>query len=157
MSKNSIIITLIVAILVIGGYFIFVKQSSAPTETPSTTSVPAAGQPKPTSPVAYTDASSFALSFLQCTPSELKMPFPGNNTYVITVFGVENGDCHYAIKVVDQNGVVVQGGAGGIDCKVPKGLITEDVLGHLFGVDKAAGKEAVKATQDKIEADYCKK
>lgn len=155
MSKNIIIVILVVVILAIGGYFIFIKQSPAP--TPATTPAPAAGQPKQTNPVAYTDASSFAPSFLQCSPGELKMPFLGNNTYVIAVFGVENGNCHYAVKVVDQGGVVVQGGAGGVDCKVPKGLITEDVLGHLFGADKVAGKEAVKVAQDKIEADYCTK
>jgi hypothetical protein len=155
MSKNIIIVILVVVILAIGGYFIFIKQSSVP--APATTSSPAAGQPEQTKPVAYSDPSSFAPSFLQCSPSELKMPFSGNNTYIITVFGIENGNCHYTAKVVDQSGVVAQGGAGGVDCKVPKGLITEDVLGHLFGADKVAGKEAVKLAQDKIEADYCTK
>jgi len=152
MSKNAIIITLVVIILIIGGYFIFVKQGSAP--TPTTTSVPAAGQPKQTNPVAYTDASSFAPSFLQCSPGELKMPFPGNNTYVITVFGVENGNCHYAGRIVDQNGLAVKGGPPESDCRVPIALINSDVFGHLFGSDKTP---AVKAAQDKIEADYCTK
>ncbi|MFH0712708.1 MAG: hypothetical protein V2A55_02555 [Candidatus Jorgensenbacteria bacterium] len=146
MSKKAIIIALVVIILLVGGYFIFIKSGSTPVT----------GQPEQTNPIAYTDAPAFAPSFLQCSPSELKIPFTGNNTYVITVFGVENGNCHYAVKVVDQNDVVIQGGVVGIDCNVPEGLITEDVLGHLFGVDKAEGKEAVKAVQDKVEADYCK-
>ncbi len=150
MSKNIIIIIAVV-ILAIVAYFIFTNQGSAP----ATTSVPATGQPAQTNPVAYTDASSFSQSFLQCNPSELKMPFPGNSTYVITVFGVESGNCHYAVKVTDQNGVAVQGGAGGIDCRVPKVLINSDVLDHLFGVDKASGKESILAEQNKIEADYC--
>ncbi|MGC9610848.1 MAG: hypothetical protein ABSE68_01350 [Minisyncoccia bacterium] len=152
MNKNIIVAILVVVILAIGAYFIFIKQGSAP----ATNSIPAGGQPNQT-PVAYTDASSFSQSFLRCIPSELKMPFPGNSTYVITVFGVENGNCHYATKVVGQNGAAVSG-AGGVDCKVPEGLIsTSDILGHLFGVDKGPGREAMKAEQDKIEANYCKK
>jgi len=148
MNKNIIIVVLIVVILAIGGYFIFTKKSSGP----ATNSLPTTGQSKQTGPVAYTDASSFASSFLQCSPSELKMPFPGNSTYIVTVFGVENGKCHYAIKVVGQNGAVLRSGG---DCKVPSELITEDVLGHLFGNDKTPGKEKTLAEQTKIETDYC--
>lgn len=147
MNKNIIIAVLALIILAIGGYFIFIKKNSTPAPTP------AASQPEQAKPVAYTDPISFAPGFLQCSPSELKMPFPGNNTYVNTMFGIEDGKCHYTLKVVDQKGVVLMG----IDCKVPKELITEDILGHVFGADEVPGKEKVLAEQNKIEADYCKK
>lgn len=141
MNKNIIIGVLVVIILVVGGYFIFIKQGSPP----------AGNQPEQADLVAFTDPTSFAPSFLQCSPSELKMPFPGNNTYISSMFGIENGKCHYTLKVVDQKGVTLAEN----DCKVPKELISEDILGHVFGNDKAPGKEKVLAEQNKIEADYC--
>jgi hypothetical protein len=159
MNKKIIIIALIVIILIIGGYFIFINRSSAPTpvsnltSTPIASPVPATGQPAQTGSVAYTDPNSFAPGFLQCSSSELKMPFSGNNIYVATVFGIENGNCHYAVKIVDQNGLAVQGGPPGSDCKVPMALINGDVFAHLFGADKTP---AVKAAQIKLQADYCK-
>jgi hypothetical protein len=153
MNKNTIIVVLVVIILVVGGYFFFVKQGSAPATTPT----PTASQPNQT-PVVYTDPSSFAPSFSQCSSSEFKTAFPGNNaTFVITVLGVENGKCHYTVKIVDQNGVAIQGGPPGVDCKVPKELMSDDVLGHLFGMDTAPGKEQTLAEQTKIETDYCNK
>lgn len=151
MNKNIIIVILVVVILAVVGYFIFVKQSSAPASIPTATSVPATSQPEQTGPVVYTDAPGFAPSFSQCSPSEFKTPFPGDNIYVITVFGLENSKCHYAVKVVDKNGVVVQGGPPEIDCNVPEELISNDVLLHLFGADT----EKTLAEQTKIETDYC--
>lgn len=150
MNKNIIIGVLVVIILAVGGYFIFTKPSSAPV----TTSIPTTGQSEQTEPIAYTDAPSFSRSFLQCSSSELKMPFMGTDTLVITVFGIENNKCHYVSKVIDKNGAEVLSGA---DCKVPKELITEDLFGHFFGQDKAPGKEKTLAEQTKIEADYCVK
>jgi hypothetical protein len=125
--------------------------AAACNKTNSTTPA-ASNTPKQTSPVAYTDAPSFSRSFLQCSPSELKMPFSGSSTFVITVFGVENGKCHYTGQVVDQKGVAVQGGPPASDCKVPIALINSDVFGHLFGSDKTP---AVKVAQDKLQTDYC--
>jgi hypothetical protein len=161
MNKNVIIIILVVVVLAVVGYSVFSNRSSAPIAVPviAPSSAPAASQPvsasqpAQTGPVAYTDASQFASSFLQCSPSELKMPFGGTDTYVITVFGVENSTCHFANKVVDKNSVALQ---SGMDCQVPKALITSDVLGHLFGADKAPGKESVLAVQTKLQTDYCK-
>lgn len=151
MNKNIIIIVLVVVALAVGGYLFFAKQGLAPTATPT----PTASQPNQT-PVVYTDPSSFAPSFSQCSPSEFKTPFPGNNaTFSITVFGVENDKCHYAIKVVDQNGAAIQGGPPGIDCMIPTELMSDDVLGHLFGQDTVPGQEKTLAEQTKIETDYC--
>jgi hypothetical protein len=79
------------------------------------------------------------------------MPFGGSNTYV---YGMEAGRCHYASKVVDPKGVVVQTGG---DCRVPQALVNGDLLGHFFGQDTSPGKEATLAQQTKIESDYCQK
>ena len=153
MNKNIIIVVLVIIVLAVGGYLFFAKQGLAPAITPT----PTASQPNQT-PVVYTDPSNFAPSFSQCSSSEFKTPFPGPNaTFVITVFGVENGKCHYAVKVVGQNGLAIQGGPPAIDCKVPKELMSDDVLGHLFGMDTAPGKEQTLAEQTKIETDYCTK
>ncbi len=161
MNKTAVIVILVVIIIAVGSYFVFTRRGSAPvvapTAAPSATPItnqPSAVQPAQTGPVAYTDPPSFAPRFLQCSPSELKMPFTGTNSYVVTVFGVQNGICHFASKVVNQSGVTVNGGVG--DCRVPKALITADVLGHLFGADKAPGQEKVLATQTKLQTEYCK-
>ncbi|HEY5475393.1 MAG TPA: hypothetical protein VIK11_01645 [Tepidiformaceae bacterium] len=115
---------------------------------------PVLATPTPTPVPVFTDPPSFASSFLQCSPGELQMPFGGTNTYVVTVFGMEAGNCHYASKVVDPKGGVVQSGG---DCRVPQALVNGDLLGHFFGQDAGPGKEATLAQQTKIETDYCQK
>lgn len=148
MNKNIISVVLVVIIIAFGIYFIFTKQGLAP----ATVSVPVTDQSKQTESTIYVDVPNFSRSFLQCSPSELKMPFMGTNTLVITVFGIENDKCHYVSKVIDKNGAEI---FSGTDCSVPKELITEDLFGHFFGQDKAPGKEKTLAEQTKIEADYC--
>lgn len=128
MNKKVIIISLVVVAVAIGGYFIFARQGSAPI----TDQVRQPGQ-------TYTDPDSFKPSFLQCSPSELKMPGTDAdpNTLVITIFGLENGKCHYAEKTVDKNGITLQlpqGGFGVIDCKTPMKLINADFFENdMFG------------------------
>jgi len=131
-------------------------SAPARTSAAATTSAPTASPSPSPAPAAYSDPPSFVPSFLRCSASELKTPFVGADVFVITVFGLDNGKCHYAAKVVDKTGVALQIGVG-IDCIVPKELITEDLLGHLFGYDKAPGREKTFAEQNKIETDYCKK
>ena len=110
-----------------------------------------------TGPIQCTDPQCLYPQFMACNPSEMKIPFNEEGiTYVITVFGAENGKCHYALKVVDKDGNVPTGGPTA-DCKVPIEKITEDTFGHLFGSDSVAGKESIKIEQDKLEADYCTK
>jgi hypothetical protein len=90
--------------------------------------------------------------FLKCNPSELKMPFAEGLTYVIDVYGLNNMICHYDYKLEYSNGSVL----GEVkDCNVQMYNVTEDTFGHLFGEDKEAGKEEIKAKQDQIEADSC--
>jgi len=101
-----------------------------------------------------TDPPCLLPYFLACNPSELSMDFVGNTTYVITVAGLENENCHYATKITDKEGNALQG-MPAMDCVVPKEKISMDMLGHLFGSDKEPGKEAIKAQQDKLQADYC--
>ena len=86
---------------------------SSPSLAPATPS-PLAATPTATPVPVYTDPPGFAASFLQCSPGELRMPFGGTNTYVVTVFGMEAGKCHYASKVVDPKGAVIQNGG---DCR----------------------------------------
>ena len=76
--------------------------------------------------------------------------------YVITVFGMENGKCHYSAKIINASGDVIPG-MPATDCYVPKEKISEGTFWHFFGQDKEPGNEAIKAEQDKIEADYCTK
>lgn len=128
------------------------KQSAA---NPAANTVEQNVNQSAAAPASCTDPSCLMSYFLACQPSELKMPFVQNNTFQITVLGLENGKCHYQSKVVDQNGVVITGGTN--DCSVPKEMLTNATFGHFFGEDKAPGKEKVKAEQDKIEQDYCKK
>lgn len=106
--------------------------------------------------VKCTDASCFQPQFLACNPSEMKMPFMGGTNYIITVVGLENGKCHYYFQILDNEGKLPTG-MQITDCIVPKEKITADTFGHFFGQDSGPGSEAVKAEQDKIQADYCTK
>ena len=109
-----------------------------------------------TGSVQCTDPQCLYPQFMACNPSEMKMPFLNETNYVITVFGIENGKCHYALKIIYQDGTVPTG-IPITDCNVPIEKVTQDTFGHMFGSDTEAGKEAIKIEQDKIEADYCTK
>ena len=63
---------------------------SSPTLAPATAS-PVVATPTATPVPVYTGPPGFAASFLQCSPGELRMPFGGINTYVVTVYGMEAG------------------------------------------------------------------
>ena len=86
--------------------------------------------------------------FLACASSVFTIPFSEGTSYTITVFGKENGLCHYATVVVDNDGNTLTG----TDCRVPIEKITKDTFGHFFGQNT---QESIKAEQDKIEIDYC--
>jgi hypothetical protein len=107
--------------------------------------------PQAPSPVKCSDASCFQPQFLACTSSVMTMPFVEGSFFIITVFGNENGLCHYAATVVDKNGNPLPGGPPSTDCRVPIEKITKDTFGHFFG----QGTEPIKAEQDKIASDYC--
>jgi hypothetical protein len=83
----------------------------------------------------------------------MTMPFTEGNSFVVTVFGKESGSCKYTLGIIDTKGTEVSASS----CNVPMEKMTKDTLGHLFGQDKEAGQEAVKAAQDKLESDYCVK
>lgn len=143
----KIIHILLLAISLIGVVFISGCAKYAQTATPTN---------QQAGPVQCTDSSCFQPQFLACNPSELKIPFAEGITYVITVFGIADGKCHYAFKLVDNDGKAISG-MQVTDCNVPKEKITQDTFGHFFGQDKLPGKESIKVEQDKIEADYCTK
>ncbi len=111
--------------------------------------------PQVPSPVKCSDPGCLQPQFLACSSSVMTMPFVEGSFFTITVFGKENGLCHYAATVVDKNGNALVGGPPAIDCKVPVEKITKDALGHFFGQDTTAGQEAIKAEQDKLQNDYC--
>jgi hypothetical protein len=152
--KNIWIPIVVVAIILVAVILMFggKKQSTPVVEQTITTTTQEIAQEA--APVRCTEPQCLFPHFLNCTPSELKMPFMEGTTFIITIFGVENGKCHYAAKVVDENGNVARGMPSS-DCLVPVEKITENTFDHFFGADNVPGKEAIKAEQDKIEADYC--
>ncbi len=107
-----------------------------------------------TGPVNCTDPTCLYPQFMACNSSELRMPFMEGTTYVFTVFGMENGKCHFAVKVVNASGVVPLE-MQVTDCSIPTDKITTDTFTHYFGQDSGPGKEAIKAQQDQIQTDYC--
>ncbi|MFA5360437.1 MAG: hypothetical protein WC320_00450 [Candidatus Paceibacterota bacterium] len=154
MKKVWIIIG-VIAVIAIVVILTGVWQPKEPEELPSEElpeELPSAEeQPAATEPVQCTAPECLAPQFLNCNPAELKMPFMEGTTYIITVFGAEDGKCHYTGKVVDQSGNVPLT-MQATECFVPLEKVTMATLEHLFGANKT---EAAKAEQDKIEADYC--
>jgi hypothetical protein len=92
--------------------------------------------------------------FLACNPSELTMPFLNGTNYVITVFRLEDGKCHYGAKITDKDGKAIPDMLS-LDCRVPMDKLSMDTLDHFFGGDKVPGKEAIRDQQEKLQADYC--
>lgn len=96
------------------------------------------------------DQTCFLSAFLECRPAEFKLVSPAGESQ-ISVIGLAGDRCYY-LGGVYQNGVLINGGK---ECRVPLNLINRDTFSHFFGQDKAAGKEATKLEQDRIESDYC--
>jgi hypothetical protein len=140
-GKLSVILTVVML-----GAIVLVACSPAAPAAPT-------GTPQAPTPVICSDAGCFQPQFLACAPSVMTIPFPGGSL-IITVFGKENGLCHYVGKVVDENGNTLAGGPPSADCRVPIEKITKDTFGHFFGQGTT---ESIKAEQDKIDNDYCVK
>jgi len=94
--------------------------------------------------------SCFLTRFLKCQPAEFKT-VSGNGELQISIVGLAGDRCYY-LGGLYENGVLV---SSGMECRVPKHLITANTLDHFLGQDKAAGKEDIKLEQDRIENDYC--
>lgn len=141
----GIIAIVVVIVLVINGNQL--KQSGNITSVTQTTES-----------VICTDSVCFQPKFLTCTPSELRMPFADSATFAVTVFGLENGKCHYTIQVINQSDTEPEGGLPPtINCYLPFEQLSNNVLMHLFGLDKEPGQENIKKEQDKLETEYCLK
>ena len=138
--KLSVILTVVIlgAMLLVG---CSPAAQVAPTEMPQA----------PTQVVCGGNMSCLQPQFLACASSVMTIPFVEGSFFTITVFGKENGLCHYSAAVVDKDGNAVAGGPPAADCRVPIEKITKDTFGHFFG----QGTESIKAEQDKIENDYC--
>jgi len=154
-----IFIGLFLLIIIAGGaagFFLLppssIKISSAIISTPTIPLSPTA-TPTPT-PVLCSDALCLMPQFLACATSRLTMPFMEGSSYVVTVYGKENGLCRYSPTVLDTK---TNAQLRSSECNVPMEKITKDTYGHLFGQDTGPGQEAIKAQQDKLENDYCAK
>ena len=134
-------------------------QSSPTSETTPTTQSAKSGKPTTTTllqkAISCATTECFAPYFLKCTPVELKMPFGDDAFFMITVFGIEDGKCHYTVKVVDASGKTITAGPPATECFMPVNKITTATVDHLFGADSVVGKETVKAEQDQLFVDYC--
>jgi hypothetical protein len=116
---------------------------AAPTETPQAL----------TQVICNSDMDCFLPHFLACASSVWIMTSAEGNSYIITVFGKENGLCHYGSTVVDKKGKVPPGMVS-TDCRVPIEKITKDTFDHFFGQNT---RVSIKTEQNKIENDYCVK
>ncbi len=94
--------------------------------------------------------SCFLNRFVKCQPAEFKT-VSGTGEFQISIVGLAGGRCYY-LGGLYENGTLV---SSGMECRVPKHLLTADTLDHFLGQDRAAGKEDVKLEQDRIENDYC--
>jgi len=94
--------------------------------------------------------SCFLNRFLKCQPAEFKT-VSGSGELQISIVGLAGDRCYY-LGGLYENGVLV---SSGMECRVPKHLVTANTFDHFLGQDKAAGKEDIKLEQDRIENDYC--
>jgi hypothetical protein len=179
-NKKWLVPVIIIVVLLVAIIVLLAKKSGEqvvvvpPTPTTQISSTITSAQPSPTSETTPTTQSikpgkpttttlpekaiscatpqCFSPYFLKCTPVELKMPFSDSAFLIITVFGVEDGKCHYASKIVDASGKAIPLGPPSTECFVPVDKITTATVEHFFGANQT---EDAKAEQDKIEADYC--
>ena len=142
-GKLSIILT----VVMFGAMALVACSPAAP---PAPTQLPQAP-----SQVKCSDPGCLQPQFLACASSVMTMPFVEGSFFIITVFGKENGLCHYAATVVDKNGNPLAGGPPSTDCRIPIEKITKDTFGHFFGKDTSPGQESIKVEQDKIASDFC--
>jgi len=140
MSKSSI--GLFLGLLVCSGLLLSGCQKSN-----------SVNQSQSSTPKIYTDQAKFASAFTKCEISELRIPVDNGATYSVKVSGITNGKCSYQVQVRDAQGQPT--GSPGMTCNMPVASLSQDALGHLFGFDKAAGREAVKAQQDQLETAHC--
>jgi hypothetical protein len=153
MDKKIIAIGVVV-IVVAASAILLLTGSSGPatkggtsgpaTGTPAGNGAPASGTPAGGKTNCGSDQTCLLTNFMACSPATFSMPFV-QGEYVVEVIGLESGNCHYTLSnfAVD------------INCSVPKELITEDRVGHLFGMDKNPGKEQVLAQQNALDSTYC--
>lgn len=72
------------------------------------------------------DSSCLKQNFISCQPAVFSMPFGENNTYDITVYGIENNTCHFKTSAMGRSS----------DCFYPLNETTNAAFAHFFGQDK---------------------
>ncbi|MFA5042348.1 MAG: hypothetical protein WC507_02775 [Candidatus Paceibacterota bacterium] len=145
MNKRIMIWVIVLAVLATGGYFFLNKK---PVSFPESEGTPEAANNFTS---CGSDTECLSREFIKCSPAEFVVPFDVGN-FTIAVLGLENGKCRYKTAIYDSSGGLL---GPSLDCNTPFEMISEDTVGHFFGVDKEMGKETIKAVQDKIEKDYC--
>jgi len=140
MKKNTWIIIAIVILAIIIIAYLFAKgKNIAPANVNQNESA------------SCSDPTCLLPYFINCQAGEMNMPFD-SGIYTIKVLGLEDEKCHYQVAIKDNTGALL---APGLECRVPKEMITNDRFDHLFGGDKVAGKEAILTEQNQIDQNYC--
>ena len=98
------------------------------------------------------DRNCFITRFLKCLPAEFKIISSAGEKN-LSVIGL-TGDYCYFRGGLHKDGALIN---SGINCRVPKNLITSNIFDHFFEQDQVTGKEDIKTEQDRIESEYCNK
>jgi len=136
MGKNKIILigVAIVIVAALALYFFVFKGAKNPYGSPYAQATPTpvvTPSPTATGKITCSDVPCIGTSFLACTPAELKVtPQGATSTITISVFGTENGKCHFSIDM---------SGHGG-DCLFAQENLNEKVLNQLFGNEEGQGQ-----------------
>ena len=147
-SAKAIIICLILVVIIVLVVYVVLFRKPETGVIPTTTTITTAGTTPNGAISCSNDPMCIGTNLLSCKAAEFKMDFtsPGSK-YFITIFGEENGNCHYGFKVLNADGTII----AGVDCNVPMSSISGDTFQHSFGQNQGA----VKETQAQIEATYC--
>ena len=144
--NKKIIIAIILVVLVIVVYFAFFRKPNTRIIQTTTTTIKEGTSSE--SVDCADNGACLSAHILSCEAAEFKMDFttPGSK-YTITVYGKEDGKCHYGLKVLNADGSLM----AGIDCKMPLTSMSDDTFKHLFGQDTGTVKDA----QNQLQATYC--
>lgn len=140
MNKTILIVGGVAVVVLIAVFFVFNGGKPAAPGTQNNAPV----VPGPTVANCGSDQNCLLTNFIACSPAKFSTPF-AQGEYVIEIVGAESDKCHYNLSNL----------ATGIDCRIPKTLMTEERVRHLFGMDKEPGKEQVLAAQNSLDALYC--
>lgn len=91
-------------------------------------------------------------AFSSCQTATRVTPF-GQGSYIITVFGVEKGVCHWQFSLQFPQSNQTK------DCNYPLTQMSNNAFSHLFGQDKTSTGQCLSdicKQQDSLQQTYCK-